>query len=552
MSIIYPSIPTDNFATKQSNNFSGSQSVTGAVHVSGTIETTTGGIKFPDGSIQTVAATGVTTPLVLINPTSSDPALRIVGVDGYPSLGLRFFGENPYGGSTNIIETSNLTYGGGVGAGTLDLRSSNVRMLASGTGAGVVGFGSGRQQLIMQNNATMGFGTPVGTGLSMWDNSGFERGALMYTPSDYFGVGYAGVTLLGIRGTPIVFTVDSGRDATGKIDVKLDSAGVLTSNQASGSDAFAIANNGARLHLGAGSNDYIYSDGTRIITPAHISASAITASVGGVKFPDGTIQTTAIGEAISIGTPTNGLNYSSGILTIATASLTTTGVITTGSQELSGTKYFADGIISNNSIDISWYGDQATINIRDDGYLNLRGTSGLLGVSIGASFDGYTGSLEVGDNLVTIRDTNGSQWSTFDNSTKNVMITGTLNVSGALGTTQINTWNKPQVGYVTVLSSTSNTASVNLGLSNNYKLPMTENTLLQNPTNSTEGQSGLITISQPAGANYSLSYDTFWKFPSGSVKDLTATNGAIDALAYYVSSGSSGLFAICNLLGNII
>lgn len=130
----------------------------------------------------------------------------------------------------------------------------------------------------------------------------------------------------------------------------------------------------------------------------------------------------------------------------------------------------------------------------------------------------------------------------------NPVISGSLIASGTINTLQPNIWNKPQIGYISTLASVSNTASVDLSLSNNFIFNITETTLLKNPTSASNGQSGIITIIQPTSSNYSLTYDTFWKFPSGSVKSLTATNGAIDALAYYVASGS---FAICNLLGNI-
>lgn len=128
-------------------------------------------------------------------------------------------------------------------------------------------------------------------------------------------------------------------------------------------------------------------------------------------------------------------------------------------------------------------------------------------------------------------------------------LTGNLLVTGAINTTQTNTWNKPQIGAITTYNNASGSTTIDLAASNNFKLVLSGNVTLQNPSNITEGQSGLITIVQPAGTYYTMSYGSFWKFPSGSVKTLTTTSGAIDALAYYVASSS---FAICNLLGNII
>lgn len=128
-------------------------------------------------------------------------------------------------------------------------------------------------------------------------------------------------------------------------------------------------------------------------------------------------------------------------------------------------------------------------------------------------------------------------------------LTGSLNVSGAINTLATNTWAKPQIGAITTYNNVSGSTTIDLGASNNFKLLLSGNLTLQNPSNITEGQSGIITIVQPASASYTIAYGSFWKFPNNSGTALTATSGAIDALAYYVASGS---FAVCNLMGNIV
>lgn len=57
-------------------------------------------------------------------------------------------------------------------------------------------------------------------------------------------------------------------------------ARTVTFSTASGTNAIALTTNGARADMGTGPSDYWYSDGTSILTPTGVSASALTTTVG--------------------------------------------------------------------------------------------------------------------------------------------------------------------------------------------------------------------------------------------------------------------------------
>lgn len=117
---------------------------------------------------------------------------------------------------------------------------------------------------------------------------------------------------------------------------------------------------------------------------------------------------------------------------------------------------------------------------------------------------------------------------------------GVASIEGAtIGTlSTVQTWTAGQVGEVTSLSSLSNSIAIDLAASNNFSHTFTENTTLANPSNITAGQSGFITFTQHASSPKTLAFGSYWKFASGSAPSVTASNSAVDVLAYYVESST--------------
>jgi len=105
-----------------------------------------------------------------------------------------------------------------------------------------------------------------------------------------------------------------------------------------------------------------------------------------------------------------------------------------------------------------------------------------------------------------------------------------------------------QRGTATALTSTSASIAVNLALANNFTHTFTESTTLANPTNIVAGQSGAIVFTQHASSPKTLAFGSYWKFPGGTAPTVTATNSAVDTLAYYVESSTR---ITARLLGDV-
>lgn len=105
-------------------------------------------------------------------------------------------------------------------------------------------------------------------------------------------------------------------------------------------------------------------------------------------------------------------------------------------------------------------------------------------------------------------------------------------------TNVVQSFSVAQRGTATALTSSSASIATNLALANNFTHTLTENTTLANPTNITAGQSGVIVFTQHASAPKTMAFGSYWKFPAGTAPSLTATNSAVDVLAYYVESST--------------
>ena len=82
------------------------------------------------------------------------------------------------------------------------------------------------------------------------------------------------------------------------------------------------------------------------------------------------------------------------------------------------------------------------------------------------------------------------------------------------------------------------TVAVDLSLGNNFTLTLAENSTLSAPTNATAGQSGVIVVTQNATGNFTLGYNTAYKFAGGTVPTVTSDANAVSVLAYYVESST--------------
>lgn len=94
-----------------------------------------------------------------------------------------------------------------------------------------------------------------------------------------------------------------------------------------------------------------------------------------------------------------------------------------------------------------------------------------------------------------------------------------------------------QRGAIVALTDGTNIAT-DLALGNNFSVTLGGNRTLDNPTNITAGQSGVIVITQDGTGSRTLAYGSYWKFAGGTAPTLTTTAAAVDVLAYYVESST--------------
>ena len=114
-------------------------------------------------------------------------------------------------------------------------------------------------------------------------------------------------------------------------------------------------------------------------------------------------------------------------------------------------------------------------------------------------------------------------------------------------TTAVNSWTKAQRGAVVALTSTASSIAVDLNAANNFSLTMTEQSTLAAPTNPAAGQGGTIVVDRGTAA-YTLSYNSFWKWPQSSTGVLSTATGLKDAIVYQTYSTSA---AICQMINNV-
>tara|TARA_Y100000310_G_scaffold103294_1_gene101624 strand:- start:1843 stop:2595 length:753 start_codon:yes stop_codon:yes gene_type:complete len=101
-----------------------------------------------------------------------------------------------------------------------------------------------------------------------------------------------------------------------------------------------------------------------------------------------------------------------------------------------------------------------------------------------------------------------------------------------------NTWTKAQRGEITPLVDAANIAT-DFNDSNHFSVTLTDNRILDNPTNLSPGQTGSIFITQDATGGRTLSFGTYWMWAGGGAPSLSTGASLVDRLDYIVISSSS-------------
>lgn len=107
-----------------------------------------------------------------------------------------------------------------------------------------------------------------------------------------------------------------------------------------------------------------------------------------------------------------------------------------------------------------------------------------------------------------------------------------------------NVFTKGQVVAPSTLTNGA-TVSTDASLSNNFRIVLSGNFTLANPTNLIDGQIVNFVLIQDATGSRVITYDTMFKFPSGDIPPLSTTANAIDFLSCYYDSTTG--FLLCSM-----
>jgi len=127
--------------------------------------------------------------------------------------------------------------------------------------------------------------------------------------------------------------------------------------------------------------------------------------------------------------------------------------------------------------------------------------------------------------------------------TTNAVFSGDVRVSGKMG---IGTYDPPT--NLTVYGSasggiselTDNTSIViDMTSNNNFSITLGGSNTFINPTGHTEGQSGVIWITQDSTGSRAPSWGSYWNFPTNTAPTLTTTANSVDVIVYVVRNSTS-------------
>ena len=111
-----------------------------------------------------------------------------------------------------------------------------------------------------------------------------------------------------------------------------------------------------------------------------------------------------------------------------------------------------------------------------------------------------------------------------------------------------NTYSAAQRGSISALGGQTSTVTLNMNNANHFSLTANGNITIANPTNTTAGQSGSITV--VANGSYTTSFGSHWRFATGSAPTLSTVAAKQDRIDYYVfSSNTIHAVATIDLLG---
>ncbi len=416
--------------------------------VAGTIESTTGGFKFPDGTLQTTAATtsafsgnsafgigSLPANTGGANNTAFGSYTLTVNTDGgeNTAIGAEALQANTTGGDNTASGTwalqTNTTGGSNTASGAYALYSNT-----SGNANTASGFGA------LDANTTGGDNTASGTGALQLNTTGTDNTA---TGSQALSSNTTGSwnTASGYQAGSLNVT-GSNNTYVGNAAGPDAAHSALIYTTAIGSGAVVTQSNTLILG-GASGTPAAVKVGIGTTTPEQTLsvAGTIESTSGGVKFPDGTLQTTAATVSASLG------NSAFGISSLAAN--------TTGS----GNSAFGDDALSVNTTGgYNTASGYQALYANTTGYDNTATGYQALVANTTGNWNTATGFVALAANTTGAQNTATGAWALLSNTTGS---DNTASGAGALGANTTGNSNTAS-GYQALYANTtgnSNTAS---------------------------------------------------------------------------------------------
>ncbi len=99
---------------------------------------------------------------------------------------------------------------------------------------------------------------------------------------------------------------------------------------------------------------------------------------------------------------------------------------------------------------------------------------------------------------------------------------------------------------ITSVTQSSATITFDFAASCHHKVTLTQNATLAAPSNQAVGQSGSLFITQPNSGNYTVAYNSAFKFTGGTTPTASTSSDAVDRIDYIVLS-SNVIHAVMSL-----
>ena len=197
------------------------------------------------------------------------------------------------------------------------------------------------------------------------------------------------------------------------------------------------------------------------------------------------------------------------------------------------------------NISSSFNGSTATFNMTVSGQSVTSGSAQQLLVSLGGVIQNPDTDYTVSTNTITFTTAPASGLSFFAILMGQPLNTGTpadSTVTSAKLTNNLTLGGRTTVasslGTVSALGSVTTNQTLDLTTANNFSMTLGGSITLNQPSNMAAGQAGIVVITQDGTGGRTVTFNTTWKFPSGSAPTLSTAANAVDVLVFYVESAT--------------